>query len=266
MLKRIISAAVLFLIAVPIIYIGGNIYISAIYILSLMGLYEFIKIKDTKKVTPLFIKFILYIMLSLMVLTNINMNKMVLTVDYKIIAGLLLTFLIPTVLYHDKNKYSISDAFFLIGVVFFLGSAFKLFIIIRNHNINLLIYLLIITITTDVFAYFTGYFIGRNKLLECISPKKTWEGLIGGTIAGIFVSMVFYHNIIDANISLNVLFIMSFFLSILGQLGDLLFSAIKRYYGCKDFSNIMPGHGGVLDRLDSIIFVLLGFMFFISVI
>jgi phosphatidate cytidylyltransferase len=66
-------------------------------------------------------------------------------------------------------------------------------------------------------------------------------------------------------VSIVGIVIVSTFLSIVGQLGDLVFSAIKRFYGKKDFSNIMPGHGGVLDRLDSIIFVMLGFMFFISI-
>ena len=68
------------------------------------------------------------------------------------------------------------------------------------------------------------------------------------------------------NLPIYVIILMTMFLSILGQFGDLFFSAIKRYYGKKDFSNIMPGHGGILDRLDSIIFVILGFMFFITII
>ncbi|MDD3392169.1 MAG: phosphatidate cytidylyltransferase, partial [Bacilli bacterium] len=72
--------------------------------------------------------------------------------------------------------------------------------------------------------------------------------------------------IVDPGISYNSIIIVSISLSVLGQFGDLVFSAIKRCYGCKDFSNIMPGHGGILDRLDSIIFALLGFMFFINII
>ena len=108
--------------------------------------------------------------------------------------------------------------------------------------------------------------IGKHKLLEEISPKKTWEGTIGGTIIGTFVSTVFYVTVINPNINLGIIILVSLFLSIIGQFGDLVFSAIKRYYGKKDFSNIMPGHGGVLDRLDSLIFVLLGFTFFITII
>ena len=108
--------------------------------------------------------------------------------------------------------------------------------------------------------------LGSHKLLESVSPKKTWEGMIGGTIFGVLISSTFYHVVVDPNLPIYVLLIITTFLSIIGQFGDLVFSAIKRYYNKKDFSNIMPGHGGVLDRLDSIIFVILGFMFFISII
>ena len=182
------------------------------------------------------------------------------------VAGLFLTFLIPTVLYHDRSLYSINDAFYLIGGVFFLGFSFSLFTLLRNEGMEILLYLLLISIFTDTFAYFVGMLIGKNKLLEDISPKKTIEGMIGGTVLSVIIASNFYYTVIDSSLPLYIIIFMTTFLSIIGQFGDLVFSAIKRYYGKKDFSNIMPGHGGILDRLDSIIFVALGFMFFISLI
>ena len=119
---------------------------------------------------------------------------------------------------------------------------------------------------TDTFAYLTGMLIGQHKLLESVSPKKTWEGLIGGTILGVFVSTVFYMTVVNASANILTVVSVTTFLSIIGQFGDLFFSAVKRYYGKKDFSNIMPGHGGILDRLDSIIFVMLAYSFFITLI
>ena len=266
MKTRITSAAVALLILVPIFLLGGMFYNLTIYVLSIISLWEFIDIKETKKEMPNFIKFISYVILSLLVLYNISNNEIVFSIDYRIVAGLFLTFLIPTVLYHNPSKYSVNDAFYLIGGLFFLGISFHLLILFRNASLNLIIYLFLITIMTDTFAYFTGFLIGRNKLLETISPKKTWEGLIGGTVMGVFVSSVFFHTVVDSELSINVLILMTAFLSIVGQLGDLAFSAIKRYFGRKDFSNIMPGHGGVLDRLDSIIFVMLGYLFFMTII
>ena len=90
--------------------------------------------------------------------------------------------------------------------------------------------------------------------------------MIIGTLMSVFVSSIYYHTVVDPAFSKTYLLFICLFLSVIGQLGDLAFSAIKRYFGKKDFSNIIPGHGGILDRLDSVIFVALGFIFFISII
>ena len=124
----------------------------------------------------------------------------------------------------------------------------------------------LISIVTDSYAYFVGCLIGRHKLLEVISPKKTWEGMIGGTFFGVFIDILYYINFVNPVAFLLNVIVVTTFLSIVGQFGDLFFSAIKRYYGKKDFSNIMPGHGGILDRFDSIIFIMLAFSFFLTII
>ena len=111
-----------------------------------------------------------------------------------------------------------------------------------------------------------GRLIGRRKLLEEISPNKTWEGMLSGTLLGTLLASVFYITVLNSQANIALIIFVTLFLSIIGQFGDLVFSAIKRYFGIKDFSNIMPGHGGILDRLDSIIFVMLGFIFFISIV
>lgn len=266
MIQRTISAIIALAILVPVFLIGGAVYNVAILILSVLALKEFLDIKEIKKELPEFIKFISYVMLSLFVLNNITNTEIMYTIDFRIISGLFLTLMMPTVLYHDRSLYSIVDAFYLIGGIFFLGIAFSLMILLRNVSLALIIYLFIITIITDTYAYLVGMLIGKNKLLEDISPKKTWEGTIGGTLFGTLIGTAFYVTVVDQTVPIYIVIFMTIFLSIIGQLGDLFFSAIKRYYGKKDFSNIMPGHGGILDRLDSIIFVILGFMFFITII
>ena len=102
--------------------------------------------------------------------------------------------------------------------------------------------------------------IGKHKLLKDVSPKKTIEGSIGGLAIGSFVGIMFYINVINPTISLSRLIIGTIALSVVGQIGDLLFSKIKREHKVKDFSNLIPEHGGVLDRLDSLIFVLIAFL------
>lgn len=265
MKTRIISAIVALLIFIPIFIKGGMLFDVAVFVLAVLGLKEFLEVKKSKKEMPFFIEFIAYISLGLIIFFN-SSNNYLLSVDYRMVAGLFLTFLIPTVLYHDRSLYSINDAFYLIGGVFFLGFSFSLFTLLRNEGMEILLYLLLISIFTDTFAYFVGMLIGKNKLLEDISPKKTIEGMIGGTVLSVIIASNFYYTVIDSSLPLYIIIFMTTFLSIIGQFGDLVFSAIKRYYGKKDFSNIMPGHGGILDRLDSIIFVALGFMFFISLI
>ncbi len=265
MKARVISAAVALLIFIPIFISGGMAFNLIVFLLAVLGLKEFLDIKKSKKEIPVFIEFISYIALALIIFFN-SSNNYLLSVDYRLIAGVFLTFLIPTVLYHDRKLYSVNDAFYLIGGVFFLGISFSLFVLLRNEGVGLLLYLLLISIFTDTFAFFTGLLIGKNKLLADISPKKTIEGMIGGTLLGVFIASTFYNTVIDNTLPLYIVIFITTFLSIIGQFGDLVFSAIKRYFGKKDFSNIMPGHGGILDRLDSIIFIALGFMFFISLI
>lgn len=265
MKKRVISAIVALLIFIPIFLIGGALYDLAFIILAVIGLHEFLKIREEKKEFPVFISFISYVLLILIVSTGITTKEMIFTIDFRVISALILVFLVPTVLYHDRSIYSVVDAFYLIGGVFFLGVSFSLLIIFRNIDLKLLIYLFIITIMTDTYAFIIGRLIGKHKLLENISPNKTLEGMISGTFFGTLLGTLYYLSFISIDKNIIIVILTTLFLSILGQLGDLVFSAIKRYYGKKDFSNIMPGHGGILDRFDSIIFVVLGFLFFTTV-
>ena len=263
MKTRIISALVVLAIFIPLLLIGGNIFNIGIILISLLGLKEFIDIKGTKKKLPTLMSLLSFLIMVVLLVNNIYSNKLNLFLDYRLLSGVFICFLLPTVLYQDKEKYSINDAFYLIGGVLFLSVSFSLMMVIRNTSLYLIVYLFLITISTDTFAYFTGKLIGKHKLIESISPNKTVEGLIGGTIFGTVIPTIFYCLVVSQGVSIVKIVLITLFLSILGQFGDLVFSNIKRYYGKKDFSNIMPGHGGVLDRLDSIIFVVLGFIYFI---
>ena len=264
MKTRLISAIVLVLLVIPIFLNGGILLTGAIILVSMLALKDFMDIKETKKKLPIFIKLLGYIFSVLIMLsTEISVdNKLV--IDFRIITGLCLAMLLPLVLYHKRELYSINDACYMFTGVLFLGIALSFFNTYYMINPNLLIYLLLITVVTDSYALFTGMLIGRTKLLEEVSPKKTWEGFVGGSLVGTFVSVMFYKTVIDPNVVMSTLIVITLFLTIIGQLGDLFFSAIKRYFDKKDFSNLIPGHGGVLDRLDSIIFVMLAFSMFIT--
>ena len=130
----------------------------------------------------------------------------------------------------------------------------------RNISISYIIYLFLITTITDTFALFTGMLVGKHKLAPEISPKKTIEGAIGGTLMGTIAASAFYTTVINPATPLVLVILLTALLSGIGQIGDLAFSSIKRYYGVKDFSNLIPGHGGILDRFDSIVFVTMAFV------
>lgn len=266
MKQRIISAAIALAIFIPIIVYGGIIFKLAITILAIIGFREIINIRELKKKFPFFVKCLAFLLLIVFTLNNVTSNELVLNLDYKMIALLILLVSIPIIIYRDNDVYNISDSLFLIGSILLIGLGFNLFIIIRNYDIKYFLFLFLITASTDTYAYIGGRLSGRHKLAPSISPKKTIEGLIIGSLFGTLIACTYYYIKIDDSISLVILSLVTLLLSFVGQIGDLFFSSIKRYFNKKDFSNIMPGHGGILDRFDSIIFVLIAFLFFVTVI
>lgn len=266
MKTRIISAIILALLIIPIVIYGGLIFDIMMYLIASFAFNEFLNIKEKKKELPILIKIICFLIFLLVIFGFNNLDHNIFTVDFRIISALLLIFLIPTVLYHNKDIYSINDAFYLIGSILFLGTSFASIIYLRHLGFNILFYIILVAFATDTYAYFGGYFIGKHKLIPSVSPNKTWEGTIIGSLMCVAICSMFYLNFINTDASVILVIFISLLLSILGQLGDLVFSAIKRYYDKKDYSNLIPGHGGILDRLDSIIFIVLGYMFIMTII
>lgn len=266
MKKRILSAVIMTIIFIPLLVLGGKGFAVLMSILAVFGLYELLKIKETKTKIPTIMKFFAYLIVLFLSLSNMNAIDFHYTINYKVISLIIFAFLLPLVFLHDNEKYNISDALFLIGCTLFLGYSFNLIMVIRNYDLMYIIYLLLIAIITDTFAFITGILIGEIKLAPMISPLKTVEGMIGGTIMGVFVATCFYHVFINPNFSLVILLLITTGLSLVGQMGDLVFSMIKRYYNQKDFSNLIPGHGGILDRFDSLIFIALASILVIGII
>lgn len=154
------------------------------------------------------------------------------------------------------NTQSISVTFactMYVGVCFYSLTKIRY---VEQNGLLLLILVFVGAWSTDVFAYFTGRFFGKHKLIPKISPKKTVEGAVGGALccAASYLLFGFITQIaLQRTPSYAVIFIIGIIVSIIAQLGDLTMSAIKRNYGIKDYGTIFPGHGGVLDRFDSIL-------------
>ena len=117
----------------------------------------------------------------------------------------------------------------------------------------------------DTGAYFCGYFFGKHKLIERISPKKTVEGAIGGWLCGTAGAFIFAWAMLP-ELPLGLALFGAATMAVVGQLGDLAFSLIKRHVGIKDFGSFLPGHGGILDRIDSLLFNLLYFTLILAMV
>lgn len=128
-----------------------------------------------------------------------------------------------------------------------------------HHGLFFILFALFCALITDTFAYFTGKFLGRHKLTK-ISPKKTVEGAVGGVVGGVLSSVILFA-VFDTyfftvhSISYLEVVLLAAVLSVVGMCGDLTASVVKRNFGVKDFGKLFPGHGGVMDRCDSLLFV-----------
>lgn len=259
MKMRIISSIVMVLVVVPFVLIGDLPFAIFMSVLGLFSYYELIHTRELQKPFPLLLKIIAYGLVFCFSMYNFDSIEFISHFDYRVMSILLFIFLSPLV-FLPQDKYDFNDAIFLIGTLLFIGLSFNLIVVTRNYDMMYIAYLFLITTVTDTFALITGSLIGKHKMSPKISPKKTIEGLIGGVLMGTIVSSSFYYTVINSNISLVFLIMTTLILCLVGQLGDLIFSSIKRHYDVKDFSNIIPGHGGLLDRFDSLIFVAFAFI------
>lgn len=245
------------IIIVPILYFGGIIYDLAVGALAIICYHELLNVKKDINI-PNIMKIIGLIAVLLLTFININNNSLIFGLNYETLALVFLILLGPTI-FLTKYRYTINDAFYLSAIAIFLGTVFNLFIMLYNDSALHFIYCLIVACATDIFALCGGVLIGRHKLTK-ISPNKTIEGSIVGTLVSTIIGVTYFMTFINDEHLLRII-IVTIILSVIGQIGDIFFSLIKRENDVKDYSELIPGHGGLLDRLDSIIFIVIAFTY-----
>lgn len=164
-------------------------------------------------------------------------------------------FLLLVLIILSKNRFSIEQAGPLLLGTLYISFGFSLFIETRiTHGLEVMFFILLVIWATDTGAYFIGRKLGKHKLWPAISPNKSIEGSLGG-IGCALITAFMIQMLVGLWDDWLYVFGIACLISIFGQIGDLAESALKRFYQVKDSGNILPGHGGVLDRFDSILFV-----------
>lgn len=256
MKQRIITAIVALIIFVPFVIIGGLPFEILVYIMATIGFLELIRMGNiTKYSIPSVMGIVLLWVLMMQEHSGITpLAWLTKTETVMLIVLLLLSY---TVLV--KNKFTFDHAGVVLLSAIYVGMGFYYLILAREGEngggLATILYIFLLIWSTDTGAYFVGRAFGKRKLWPKISPNKTVEGALGGIVMAIITSIIFQliHPIEDTLIGMIGVAIIA---SVFGQIGDLVESAFKRHFGVKDSGNVLPGHGGILDRFDSLLFVL----------
>lgn len=261
MLTRIITSIVALCVLFPVLFLSDTwIFPIAVSICCFISCYEIFKCIGILHKWIISIPLIIFSVVATVSIRIIG--------DIKNIGLLLVVLLLVEILYimvtivFSKGKIVIEQITVAALLSFYIMFGFSSIIILHDsftlgHYTYLLIFLG--AWITDIFAYFCGVIFGKHKLIPEVSPNKTIEGSVGGTVfcglAFVLFGVVMKLLTVDIGIGYIWLFIFGIIAAVVAQIGDLSMSAIKRHYSIKDFGKIFPGHGGMLDRFDSILAV-----------
>ncbi|MCF0112079.1 MAG: phosphatidate cytidylyltransferase [Erysipelotrichaceae bacterium] len=247
MKERILTGLIMLAVAIFAFTTGGIVADLLILAFAAVGSYEIVRIFKDK--WPSFTMWVLPFAMTGITALGMFAPKYV-------FAAATLFLLTVSYLFVQYETVSVED----VAVVVFVALILLLGVIYakRAYDIGfwMFVYICVGTFMNDTGAYFVGRCFGKHKLNERISPKKTIEGSVGGFACGVVCSIVVAYLTLP-QYSIWLMTIISVCMGVAGPLGDLCFSAVKRHYGIKDYGNIFPGHGGVLDRVDSLLFNLI---------
>ncbi len=247
-LKRTLSGVVYIALLISSILYSPFTFFALFGVFMLIAVYEFCSLVKIKSILPLILSTVFYCLLYQFQAPKI-IDLVLLT------SSIFVSIKCINFMFGNKNSIDkISKYIYLIGYVVLPFIIISKITIVNNvYHSKEIISILILIWTNDTFAYIVGKSIGKTKLLERISPKKTIEGFVGGFIFTCIASFLISEYYVP--VTMNVWTITATVVVVFSTLGDLVESKFKRVAGVKDSGKIMPGHGGILDRLDSVIFV-----------
>lgn len=251
--RRVITALVLVPVLLAAAWFGDPWLFIVVATFALLGAAEFYKLSNAAGWQPFTSLGILFVLLFI---ANAHWGDERTTM--LLISGVVIISLIRLLWYADKEK-AFTNWAWTIGGVFYIGWMMSHFILLREleDGRSWVLVALLGTIASDTSAFFVGRAWGRKRMAPAISPGKTWGGAVGGII-GTMIVVVILGGVLDLDgIGYAGLVILGFFISVFAQLGDLAGSMLKRTAGVKEAGKLMPGHGGALDRLDSVMFTVI---------
>ncbi|EKF51145.1 phosphatidate cytidylyltransferase [Lactococcus garvieae] len=254
MIKRIITAIIGGAVFIGLMLMGGAFFQIFIAILVMLAMNELFKMH---KLQLMSFEGILSTMAALCLALPIGKYFFGMPTEGSMLLFMLCLFAMLTAMVLSKGSYNFDDIGFPFLSAFYVGIGFQSLLLARESGLAVVFLALFIVWATDIGAYFVGKSIGKRKLIPEVSPNKTVEGSIGGVASAVVVAIlmfIFYKNELP-QIGFIKLILFTIVFSIVGQIGDLVESSIKRHYGVKDSGKLLPGHGGVLDRFDNLIFV-----------
>ena len=255
-IKRITSALLGFPLVV-IVLTFGNKYVVDVFlaVIAMLGMQEYFNAisKDSKPVRWIGYISCLFIAVIHIIKPYIQISQVLIMA----IPALMLILFSQVILTNMKTTFK-DIAYTLFGILYVIGCISFIALLRGIDNGRILIwYAIIAAWGTDTFAYLIGKRFGKHKINK-ISPKKSIEGSIAGIIGAVIIALIYTYtinNIYNLQYSYMFISVITVILSILGQIGDFAASSIKRYVDVKDYSNLIPGHGGMLDRIDSLMFL-----------
>lgn len=257
MLAQRIVTAILLLSALLLIVFFTNAFLFSIFLslVTLIGAWEWSRLADIQNIVGRCLYCVLFLFVSALVYIFFR-NDILVVLSMSLVFWLLAFFLIYTYPRYNNhwNKPSILS---LMGFLVLIPCWLVLLHIRNLDNFSFeFLSLIILVAAADVGAYFSGKKFGKHKLAELVSPNKTWEGVLGGLGACFFVViilMLLRNSLEGGAIDWLLLIILPLLVSSFSVVGDLFESMLKRVRGMKDSGNILPGHGGILDRIDGIV-------------